>query len=136
MLFARSSSKYNLNNSTSTTNITSNVERKKSFKKRKHSEICPWPKNFDDDKYFKHTETKKNSIIIVNGSQFNKDLVEITIKDNLLNIKLSQHVKEDDKISVKDVNRCYKVPQNVNLNTLKKEFNTNGDLIIKMKKSF
>ncbi|CEF67148.1 Alpha crystallin/Hsp20 domain and HSP20-like chaperone domain-containing protein [Strongyloides ratti] len=134
MLFAGSTSKYNLHNYNSTTNISSNIDRKKSIKKRKNSEMCPWPQNVDD-KYFKHTETKKNSIIVVNGSQFNKNIVELTIKDDMLNIKLSQHVKENDKICTKDVNRCYKVPQNINLSTLKKEFNTNGDLVIKLRKN-
>uniref|UniRef100_A0A0N5BWN7 SHSP domain-containing protein n=1 Tax=Strongyloides papillosus TaxID=174720 RepID=A0A0N5BWN7_STREA len=135
MLFAGSASRYNLHKSNSTTKLAPNIDRKKSFNVRKNSEIYPWPQNVNDDEYFKYTETRKKSILTFNSSQYNKDDVEITFKDNFLNIKLSKPVKENDKISIKDINRCYKIPQNIDINTLKKEFARNGDLIIKMKKS-
>uniref|UniRef100_A0A0N4Z279 SHSP domain-containing protein n=1 Tax=Parastrongyloides trichosuri TaxID=131310 RepID=A0A0N4Z279_PARTI len=139
MLFVRSSSKqsvHKLSNAGTDSGKNTPLSRNKSFnKKRKNSENFSWPQNLEGDGYLKCTETRKNSILVVNGSQMSKSSAKVTIKNNMLNIKSSKESAKTNKVNDNEINRCYKVPKNLDLSTMTKEVAENGDLIIRVEKS-
>uniref|UniRef100_A0AC35TPU9 SHSP domain-containing protein n=1 Tax=Rhabditophanes sp. KR3021 TaxID=114890 RepID=A0AC35TPU9_9BILA len=92
-----------------------------------------WPNNED---VIVCEGNRKNFKIALNCRQFEKNEVSVAVRGNNLDIRAHHEGKRGSDHCGRDISKSYKLPSNVNPNSVKHSFGPDGELIITAERSY
>ncbi|CEF62256.1 Alpha crystallin/Heat shock protein family and Alpha crystallin/Hsp20 domain and HSP20-like chaperone domain-containing protein [Strongyloides ratti] len=96
--------------------------------------VCDWPLASHSGDVVKSEEHDGKFELVLDCHEFDPKDITVFTNDNKVSIYCDHQKRRDSNTCERKFSRTYKLPPNVNPNTLKHTFNNDGDLIITAEK--